>query len=252
MTFDNAVPTPTHRSLIELERIGVVQYVVSQNVDGLHLRSGFPRDRLSELHGNMFVEQCDKCGKQYNRDTAVPTLGLKPTGGQCSQRKSRGKCRGKLRDTILDWEDALPDQDLDRAEKYSRYFIFIFSIQAIRNAVNSRETISPERAALKQITLATHWCKGSLSVSVYPRWVRSTVLLNKKINSSKPTTQPCCFAFLFVIKFDSYFNFRHHCYTTFRRWLCFIIFFVTKFFVVMRCIRLLLFCIIMLIFHAAA
>ncbi|XP_038079094.1 NAD-dependent protein deacetylase sirtuin-6-like [Patiria miniata] len=120
VTFDGAVPTPTHRVLIELERTGFVKYVVSQNVDGLHLRSGFPRDRLSELHGNMFVEQCDKCNKQYIRDTAVPTLGLKPTGGQCTQTKPRGKCRGKLRDTILDWEDALPDDDLERAEKHSR------------------------------------------------------------------------------------------------------------------------------------
>ncbi|XP_078696572.1 NAD-dependent protein deacylase sirtuin-6-like [Branchiostoma floridae x Branchiostoma belcheri] len=119
-TFESACPSPTHMALVELERLGVVKYVISQNVDGLHVRSGFPRDKLSELHGNMFVEQCDKCGKQYVRDTVVPTMALKPTGGQCTQVKSRGRCRGKLHDTILDWEDSLPERDLALADEHSR------------------------------------------------------------------------------------------------------------------------------------
>ncbi|XP_060072217.1 NAD-dependent protein deacylase sirtuin-6-like [Ylistrum balloti] len=121
VTFDNAQPTRTHMALVALERAGYVKFVVSQNVDGLQIRSGFPRNRLSELHGNMFVEECDKCGTQYIRSSAVPTMGLKPTGNSCLKTKPRGSvCRGRTRDTILDWEDALPENDLDLADLNSR------------------------------------------------------------------------------------------------------------------------------------
>ncbi|KAK7163721.1 hypothetical protein R3I93_007702 [Phoxinus phoxinus] len=121
-TFEDARPSVTHMSLLQLQRTGHLKYLISQNVDGLHLRSGFPRDRLSELHGNMFVEECEKCGKQYVRDTVTGVMGLKPTGRYCDVTRSRGlrSCRGKLISTILDWEDSLPDRDLNRADEASR------------------------------------------------------------------------------------------------------------------------------------
>ena len=56
---------------------------MSQNVDGLHLKSGLPREILSELHGNIFAEQCDKCGNEYIRDIDVQGMDLQLTGNRC-------------------------------------------------------------------------------------------------------------------------------------------------------------------------
>lgn len=47
----------------------------------------------------------------FNSSTVVPTVGMKPTGETCKSRVR--SCRGKLIDTVLDWEHDLPQDDLD-------------------------------------------------------------------------------------------------------------------------------------------
>jgi mono-ADP-ribosyltransferase sirtuin 6 len=62
--FEEAKPTYSHLALCKLAENNYVHYVISQNIDGLHHRSGLPFDKLAELHGNVFSEECEACRAQ--------------------------------------------------------------------------------------------------------------------------------------------------------------------------------------------
>ncbi|XP_054287412.1 NAD-dependent protein deacetylase Sirt6-like [Macrosteles quadrilineatus] len=120
ISFNDAIPTKTHMALAKLVEVGKVQYIVSQNIDGLHLRSGLPRKNLAELHGNMFIEQCALCNRQFVRNGATSSVGQKCLLKPCPTSRLNGRpCRGRLHDTILDWEASLPENDLGMADFHS-------------------------------------------------------------------------------------------------------------------------------------
>eukprot|EP01063_Lacrimia_lanifica_P005929 TRINITY_DN13577_c0_g1_i1.p2 TRINITY_DN13577_c0_g1~~TRINITY_DN13577_c0_g1_i1.p2 ORF type:complete len:342 (+),score=109.97 TRINITY_DN13577_c0_g1_i1:76-1026(+) len=87
-------PTPTHKWIAEAVRRGAVKYVMTTNVDNLHVRSGLTRRigprstrdaaaaagevTLSELHGNYCVVECAACDVLAFTDTPVPTYRPNP------------------------------------------------------------------------------------------------------------------------------------------------------------------------------
>lgn len=63
--FDSATPNEGHRALVGLEQDGAINGVITQNVDGLHLRAG--TQRVVDLHGTMDRVRCLRCGQLYAR-----------------------------------------------------------------------------------------------------------------------------------------------------------------------------------------
>ncbi|WP_457591370.1 NAD-dependent protein deacetylase [Geoglobus sp.] len=58
-----AEPNPAHHAIAELERMGIVKAVITQNIDMLHQRAG--SKRVYELHGSMEIVDCLDCGRVY-------------------------------------------------------------------------------------------------------------------------------------------------------------------------------------------
>lgn len=103
-------------ALVELTEKDHLKFIVSQNVDGLHRKSGIPASNISELHGNTNLEVCEDCGREYMRDTRVRNAQkttLHRTGRKC---ESTG-CTGFLKDTIINFGENLSPAILELGEQ---------------------------------------------------------------------------------------------------------------------------------------
>lgn len=70
--FSSAEPNAGHLALARLEAAGVANGVITQNVDGLHLRAGSAR--VVDLHGSMDRVRCLSCGQLFARGAISSTL----------------------------------------------------------------------------------------------------------------------------------------------------------------------------------
>jgi NAD-dependent SIR2 family protein deacetylase len=117
-------PNASHRALADLERLGKLQYLVTQNTDNLHRRSGASPELLAELHGNGQLVRCLACDRQHTRQEAgwdVQRWGPgyrtdRPVAGQpvCPA------CGGRLVSSVVNFGDSLPERELTLAGQHAR------------------------------------------------------------------------------------------------------------------------------------
>src|SRR5215210_5955572 len=117
-------PNASHLSLVELQRLGKLRFLITQNTDNLHRRSGIHPELLAELHGNGQLMRCLGCDRLYTRQEAgwdtnrwgPGYLTQKPLAGQpaCSA------CGGRLVSSVVNFGDPLPQKELELADQHAR------------------------------------------------------------------------------------------------------------------------------------
>jgi NAD-dependent deacetylase len=103
-----AEPNPAHRALAELAHAGRIALLVTQNVDGLHERSGFPAERLVNIHGTDSVVECMTCHRREPRSVAQAAWEAGSAVPSCG-------CGGPWKPATISFGQALVPADLERA-----------------------------------------------------------------------------------------------------------------------------------------
>ena len=125
-TFSAAAPSAAHRALARLEDAGIIDAVITQNVDGLHQAAG--SRRVVELHGSLTRTVCLLCGGRdevgregflAGLDRAVVGLRTAFVPSLASLLPRCWRCHGPVRPDFVAFGDAV--QDLDQAEDLVRW-----------------------------------------------------------------------------------------------------------------------------------
>jgi NAD-dependent deacetylase len=103
-------PNAAHRALVQMERAGMLEAVITQNIDRLHRKAG--TEELTEVHGSMATCSCLGCGERVCSERARELASDAPDGvPRC------GSCGLALKPDVVLFGELLPREQLERAQE---------------------------------------------------------------------------------------------------------------------------------------
>lgn len=106
-----ADPNSGHIAINELVQAGKISHVITQNVDGLHKKSGVPDDKIIELHGNANYATCLDCHQRYELSDIQQTFLADGTIPYCDS------CQGIVKTATVSFGQPMPVAEMKRAEE---------------------------------------------------------------------------------------------------------------------------------------
>ena len=112
-TIVNAKPNLGHYAIAELYHLGKLDCVITQNIDGLHQKSGLPEEKVIELHGTTKWVICLECGARYPREQIQNRLESGEKVPSCDT------CGGIMKPATIAFGQPMPERETRQAEARS-------------------------------------------------------------------------------------------------------------------------------------
>jgi len=107
-------PNPAHYAVAELDKLGKLDCVITQNVDGLHQKAGVPEEKVIELHGTLKFVKCLSCGRRYPFAEIAKKLEEGVDEPVCDD------CGGLLKSATISFGEPMPAAETAEAQRRSR------------------------------------------------------------------------------------------------------------------------------------
>jgi NAD-dependent deacetylase len=117
-----AQPNAGHRALVELQRQGRLQLLVTQNIDGLHQQAGNDPTLVVEIHGTAHEVVCLTCGHRQPTERVLDRVRAGDSDPSCEEPVGPGgrACEGILKSATISFGQSLVAADLARADAAAR------------------------------------------------------------------------------------------------------------------------------------
>jgi NAD-dependent deacetylase len=104
-----AQPNLAHLAIAELEKLGKLDCVITQNIDGLHFKAGNSEGKVLQLHGTAIFVSCLSCKKRYDRDEIQERIRKGLKAPRCDD------CGGLLKPATISFGQSMPEKETQEA-----------------------------------------------------------------------------------------------------------------------------------------
>jgi NAD-dependent deacetylase len=144
-SMKDAKPNQAHLAIAELERLGKLDCLITQNIDGLHFKAGNSPGKVLELHGTAMHVTCLNCSKRYERDEVQGRISAGDKAPRCDE------CKGPLKPATISFGQSMPEKETQEAYERSAtsdLFIVIGSSLVVQPAAQMPLTAKQNGAKL--------------------------------------------------------------------------------------------------------